>query len=322
MSAREPVTSTRLTQEAADWYARLHSETLTEVEEARFKAWLAGDPARQREFDQLSALWDKLDGVARSPEVLADLHAAASSAAVAPSRMSRRAALGWALAAGVAGVAGFVTWERLFAFETYRTGVGELRTIQLSDGSSITLNTSSHARVRLTRSERRIELLAGQASFEVAPDPGRPFVVSVHDAEVLALGTVFDVYRRDDDTVVTLIEGRVSVAPNGPPIVLSPGEQLTFGGRAPYRTNADLRRVSAWRSRKLDFADTPLTDAITEANRYSHLKIELRAPELAEARISGIFEAGHNDVFAEGLRAYFGLQVHRSGDDLIILTQR
>jgi transmembrane sensor len=311
---------TSVTQEAADWHARLRGETLTGVEEARFKAWLAGDPARRREFDQLSALWSKLDGVAQSPEVQAVLNEV--RAPVAPSRVSRRAVLGWAIAAGVVGVAGFLSWEQLFAYDSYITGVGELRTIRLDDGSSVTLNTSSEIRVRLYRSARRIELVSGQASFEVAQDPARPFIVRVRDADVLALGTVFDVYRRHSDAVVTLIEGRISVAPNGAPTVLSPGEQLTFGApdRAPIRTNADLRRVSAWRSRKLDFVDTPLAEAINEANRYSRLKIELRAPELADARISGIFDAGHNDIFAEGLRAYFGLQVHRAGDDLIVLT--
>jgi transmembrane sensor len=230
--------------------------------------------------------------------------------------------VGWALAAGVAGVAGFLSWQQLFAFDTFITDVGELRTIRLDDGSTVTLNTSSEIRVRLSRSARQIDLVAGQASFDVAQDPSRPFLVRVRGAEVLALGTMFDVYRRDRDAVVTLIEGRVSVAPNGAPLVLSPGEQLTFGApdRAPVRTTADLRRVSAWRSRKMDFVDTPLAEAITEANRYSRLKIDLRAPELADARISGIFEAGHNDIFAEGLRAYFGLQVHRAADDLIVLT--
>jgi transmembrane sensor len=309
-----------LTQEAADWHARLRSETLTEVEEARFKAWLAGDPARRREFEELSGLWDKLDGVAQSPEVLGALKEMPTP--VTPARISRRAAVGWALAAGVAGVAGFLSWQQLFAFKTYATDVGELRTVRLEDGSTVTLNTSSEIEVRLSSSARRIELLAGQASFEVAQDSARPFVVRVRDADVFALGTMFDVYRRDGDAVVTLIEGRVSVTPNGPPIVLSPGEQLTFGApdRGPVRTTADVRRVSAWHARKLDFVDTPLAEAISEANRYSRLKIELRAPELADARISGIFEAGHNDIFAEGLRAYFGLQVHRASDDLIVLT--
>ncbi|HVY80189.1 MAG TPA: FecR domain-containing protein [Steroidobacteraceae bacterium] len=318
MKTGEETERSVLTQEAAAWHAHLRSETLTEADEARFDAWLAGDPARRREFEQLAALWEKLEGIAQSPEVLRVL----ASADAGTRRVSRRAVAGWALAAGVAGVAGFMSWQRLFAYDTYATAVGELKTIRLADGSSITLNTASEVKVRLSGGERRVELLAGQASFEVAPDARRSFVVSVRGAQVLALGTLFDVYRRERDTVVTLIEGRVSVAPGGAPILLSPGEQLTFGapGRAPVRSTADLQRVSAWRAGKLDFVETPLRDAIAEANRYSRLKIELRAPDLADAPISGIFATGHNDIFAEGLRAYFGVRVHRTADDLIVLT--
>ncbi len=63
-----------------------------------------------------------------------------------------------------------------------------------------------------------------------------------------------------------------------------------------------------------------LREAISEANRYSNLKIELRGAELADARISGVFEAGRNDSLAEGVRAYFGLRLERYGDDLIVLS--
>jgi transmembrane sensor len=319
MNTGEQTERSVLTQEAAAWHARLRSETLTDADEARFQAWLGGDPARRREFEQLGALWEKLEGIAQSPEVLDVL----ASPDAATRRLSRRAVAGWALAAGIAAVAGFVSWQQLFVYETYATAVGELKTIRLADGSSVTLNTASEVKVRLSGSERRIELLSGQASFEVAHDSRRPFVVNVRGAQVLALGTTFDVYRRERDTVVTLIEGRVSVATGGAPIALAPGEQLTFGAaeRAPMRSTVDARRVSAWRAGKLDFVETPLGEAIAEANRYSRLKIELRAPELAGARISGIFETGHNDIFAEGLRAYFGVRVHRAADDLIVLTR-
>ena len=348
MSASGHLSVSSLTQEAADWHARLRSETMSEVEQARFRAWLSGDPARRREFDELSVLWDKLEGVTQSPEVLSVQRSIAVPAA--QGRVSRRAVVGWALAAGVAGVAGFVSWQRMIASETYATGVGEQRTVPLSDGSVVTLNTSSQVSVRFSGGQRRIEVMHGQANFEVAKDPARPFIVSAGNGEVLALGTVFDVYQRADDIVVTLIEGRVAVVPDVPAgkrgaslqlvssagapseaaqaqahaIVLTAGDQVSFGarGRAPVRTSADLQRVSAWRARKLDFADTPLTEAIAEANRYSRLKIELRAREFADAKISGVFDAGHNEQFAEGVRAYFGLQVERSGDDLIVLTHQ
>jgi transmembrane sensor len=258
--------------------------------------------------------------------------------------------VGWALAASVAGVVGFVSWQRMAASETYATGVGEQSTVPLSDGSVVTLNTSSQVKVRFSGSERRLEILQGQANFEVAKDPARPFIVSAGGGEVLALGTVFDVYHRADDIVVTLIEGRVAVVPdvpvgesgasvelvsaNGTPdeakqaelhvIVLTAGEQVSYGprGSTPVRTNVDLQQVSAWRSRKLVFADTPLSEAIAEGNRYSRVKIELRAPEFEDAKISGVFDAGRNEALAEGAHAFFGLQVEHEGDDLIVLTQK
>jgi ferric-dicitrate binding protein FerR (iron transport regulator) len=107
-------------------------------------------------------------------------------------------------------------------------------------------------------------------------------------------------------------------------INLIAGEQLSYevNTGALRRAIADIPRVSAWRARKLDFSDTPLSDAIEEANRYSRVQIELDAPELRNARISGTFEAGRNDLFVEGLQSYFQLNVERESDRRIHLTAR
>jgi transmembrane sensor len=78
--------------------------------------------------------------------------------------------------------------------------------------------------------------------------------------------------------------------------------------------------VEAWRARKLDFSDTPLSEAIAEANRYSMVQIVLEAPAFKNERISGRFEAGRNDLFAEGLEGYFHFHVERSRDGQIVLT--
>jgi transmembrane sensor len=106
-------------------------------------------------------------------------------------------------------------------------------------------------------------------------------------------------------------------------VALSAGEQVIYGARSGSlrRKTVDLERATAWRSRKLDFTDTPLVEAIAEANRYSRQKIELRAPDLAQATLSGVFDAGHNEVLADGLRAYFGLRMEHVREDLIVLTQ-
>src|SRR5262249_22068718 len=163
------------------------------------------------------------------------------------------------------------------------------------------------------------------------------FVVKVGDREVRALGTIFDVYKNADKVTVTLLEGKVAVSPSGvdpstfrhpresgdpsspqstskaevQPVVLSPGEQISYVPAVVSDTiesirvaAVDMPRVTAWRARKLAFRDTLLTDAIAEANRYSKEQIVLEAPGMEAARLSGSFEAGKNELFAEGLRTF------------------
>ncbi len=100
---------------------------------------------------------------------------------------------------------------RFFVADTYFTGVGEQRTFGLPDGSTVELNSRSKIRVRYANRIRAVDLLQGQALFEVAKDPGRPFIVSSDAIKVRAVGTEFDVYRKRAGTVVSVVEGRVAV---------------------------------------------------------------------------------------------------------------
>lgn len=271
-------------------------------------------------------------------------------------RSEGRSVLPWALAATVllaVGVgAAFVFRPQAVApaAVAYATTVGEQRRISLEDGSAVVLNTSSEISVKYTGDLRSLTLVSGQATFEVAKDVKRPFVVSVGQGTVTALGTVFDVYRRDDRVTVTLVEGRVAVIPKVDvadaggaaadlsrepasaesgdddgsmrTIVLTAGQQVSYAeaNPLPTRTEADLRRALAWREKKMDFQDTLLPEAIAEANRYSRVKIELQAPELENARMSGVFETDGRG-FVEGVQAYFGLQAVPVGEDRIVLRK-
>jgi transmembrane sensor len=224
---------------------------------------------------------------------------------------------------------GYFFWQHREA-NHYATVVGEQRTVPLPDGSVIVLNTDSAIRIHYTADRRSIELIQGQVNFQVAKDPARPFTVIAGDGEVRAVGTVFDVYKSDKLVTVTLIEGKVAVTAQSsvePPaakdrILLSAGEQLSYsaGVVSVKRRNADLPRATAWHARKLDFADTSLSDAIAEANRYSRDQIVLDAPRLQNAHISGVFQAGRNDLLVEGLQTFFDLHVDRTDDGKFLLT--
>jgi transmembrane sensor len=326
--------------EAADWYARLRAENVTELDAVRFRAWIAGDPERRREFEVIDEFWDDLGAIENSPEVLREraaiarrralsLKPALAQAATIRRRYMRRSV--WAAAAGVLLVLGTVFWIQQQTADRYVTSIGEQRSVPLADGSLVTLNTATEIRLHFSADRRGVELVSGQANFEVAKDASRPFVVTAGGSEVRAVGTQFDVYRTADRVTVTLIEGKVAIkeAPveagaRTVEVNLAAGEQLSYETKtgAVRRASADIPRVSAWRARKLDFSDTPLADAIAEANRYSRVQIELDAPELQGARISGTFEAGRNDLFVEGLQTYFQLNVDRPADRRIVLTAR
>jgi transmembrane sensor len=323
--------------EAADWYARLRGENVSEIDAARFRAWIAADPAHRRQFEAIDDFWDDLEVIAQSPEVLREHRAIAGRRTAALRRNGRVGArLLGAAAAAVLVVIGALVWAYRERADRYVTDIGEQRIVTLSDGSVITLNTATELRLHFSTDQRAVELVSGQANFEVAKDAARPFIVTAGNRSVRAVGTQFDVFKSGDRVTVTLIEGKVTVtpivaSPAAPvptsntkleEIVLAAGEQLSYGLKSGPTAprNADIPRVEAWRARKLDFSDTPLTEAIAEANRYSVVQIVLKAPAFKDARISGRFEAGRNDLLAEGLEGYFHFHVERPGGEEIVLT--
>ncbi|WP_262422640.1 FecR family protein [Brevundimonas denitrificans] len=105
-------------------------------------------------------------------------------------------------------VGGTLWWS---ARGVHETAVGERRDIRLADGSLVNLDTDSRIRVVFDQQGRRVELLEGQALFDVTPDPQRPFSVEAAGARVVAVGTVFEVRRRGERVDVTLVSGRVNV---------------------------------------------------------------------------------------------------------------
>ena len=147
--------------------------------------------------------------------------------------------------------------------DAYSTGIGEQRTIALPDGSTVELNARSSLRVHLTDRQRDVALLEGQALFRVAKDAQRPFVVRAGDAQVRAVGTEFDVYRKESETVVTVVEGRVETYDDSGhggegAIVLSAGERLTVVPHTVTKpTRADPAVATAWLQKRLIFEETP-----------------------------------------------------------------
>ncbi|GFE73749.1 MULTISPECIES: FecR domain-containing protein [Novosphingobium] len=187
------------------------------------------------------------------------------------------------------------------------TGIGQQVTFRMTDGSTVTANTASTLAVDETGSLRRTAIRSGEAFFEVAKNPRKPFVVEAGGVRVTALGTAFAVRDTDDSVSVVLAHGQVRVdmpAAGGNPArstVLEPGQQLVWKAGA-YRTGkVDVDRRLAWRDGVISFDRVPLEDAVAEINRYSQQEIVIASPSLARHPISGTFRIGVTRGFLQSL---------------------
>ena len=320
---------------AADWDARLRNPDCSDAERAAFRAWYDAAPDHREAYDLLQASLSTLLSAAHLPEMRALRDAALNER---PNRNNRRYALVACLAlfALMAPVAANILMRDDAApsqIETeaptyYATTIGQRSGITLEDGSVITLNTDSRVHVDYSGQQRLITLLKGQALFEVAKDPTRPFIVTAGAQRVVALGTTFDVRLNEKAVEVILVEGKVEIEelPTSPrkkpaPLVrLASGERLVASPAAvkPEVTKIDTSKATSWREGYVTFEDTPLTDAIAEMNRYSTVRIVPEDEELSSLRITGLFRAGQQARFTEALQVYFPIEAEREGNVIVL----
>ena len=223
--------------------------------------------------------------------------------------------------------------------DTYETSLGDIRTVALLDGSSVTLGGASKVRIAFSDDARKLTLIQGEAYFDVAKDPQRPFTVDAGEANVTALGTQFNVRRRDDRVTVAVIEGRVMVEPTvsivpipwigehiarfvKPPKPLDAGNQAVVDesgvGAAAQLHDATL--ATSWQQGRLAFDNEPLRYVVQDVNRYASTPILIEDDTVGDLRITGAVLCDNLDGWLASLEKAFGLRVERSAGR-IVLTQ-
>ena len=202
------------------------------------------------------------------------------------------------------------------------TMVGEQRSVTLADGSLVTLNTASQIHVGYSAKLREVQLDSGEAVFKVARDPVRPFEVHTHLATIRALATQFNVYERPQDTLISVLEGRVlvRVGHEAPQVLESGQEARLLPERGIIRlAHADVLKTLSWRQRRLSFDEAPLEEIVREFNRYNVApKLRVEGVPRGRYQFGGIYDAGDPESLAQVLAREPGLRVTRSGNEIII----
>ncbi|MFL9841824.1 FecR domain-containing protein [Sphingomonas sp. ST-64] len=304
---------------AADWAARIDGRPLDAAEEAAFASWLEADSRHAGAYARALAVNAYFDrAVALGPD-FAPVDPAPPSPAAFAVPVGRRTAMlggGALLAASAAGVLGWSLAAKPNAIETAK---GDLRRVTLAEGSAITLNTDSRVEPRIEGEQREAELARGEALFDIAPDPDRPFVVHAGAVAIRVLGTRFAVRRFDDGGVaLTVLEGLVEVSTQGGARLerLAGGERSHITPGAPIRTERvpqeALERAVGWRNGLIDLNGMTLEQAAAEYARYSSQRIEIADPATRALRVTGVYSTSDPIGFARAAALSLGLSAERT----------
>jgi transmembrane sensor len=361
-------------EEASDWLIRRDSGQWTDTDQARFEQWLDASTLNRVAFLRLELAWEEsarlkalgagvagdqppppgrwnvtpfFDSNRTAPrghtEGTNDAPDSGTVTGEARQRTRRLALAASVLLAVIAGLGTYPFWSS--DTDRYRTPIGGLSSVPMPDGSKVTLNTASEIRVAVNENERRIDLRRGEAFFEVAKDPNRPFVVEAGKKRVVAVGTKFSVRRDGESVEVVVTEGKVRVedasrplrssaveasGSPAPPLAADDPVFLTTGAIA-YADEAGVlvHRKSlveaethlSWRSGVLMFRDQNLANAVAEFNRYNVRKIVIADPAVAALKVEGNFRATNVDAFVRLLESGFPVRATAEADQIVLSSR-
>jgi transmembrane sensor len=331
-----------ITEKASEWFVAHEEGPIDARDSAALAAWFSSSPVHIQEFLGVSVVARDLKEARADPEY--SLEAILARAGAEEGRPAQRLwprvieavretpSGRWFPAAAamtvVVSLGLLFTWNLKptgraagptgIATLHFQTGHGEMLTQRLTDNSVLHLNTDSAVSVRYGKSERLVTLISGQAEFEVTHEANRAFRVHTQTADIIDIGTQFDVRLEQGSTVVTVVEGRVAVGPQKSSpyytvrsIDLTANQQLRVAeGEWPATPVAvDAERTTSWLHRQIAFDHEPLERVAAEYNRYTSKPIEIATPALRALLISGVFATDDTDAFIAFLRALKGVRV-------------
>jgi len=301
---------------ARKWYLKLEDKTYSDQDIDQFEEWINANPAHREAFNDVVDFWSHIDSM---PEIQAlretggsfpgDTSLPAEDENVIGLETAKDTAgpkagwQKWLIAASVLIACAFIINSYVTSLPegTYQTAIGEQKTLNLADGSTIYLNTHSKVRVDFTDNSRRIQLLNGEARFDVAKDKKRPFIVETPRGEIRAVGTSFNVYEREDMVEVLVFEGTVAVnnkkkiqAATLKPVLVTGRKRIAiFDDNMSVVRPAkelELSQKNAWRKGKLICRGQKLSEVIREISRYTNKKIFIADDAINDMRLGGVFE--------------------------------
>lgn len=223
-------------------------------------------------------------------------------------------------------VAAIVTVRTFSGVERYQTDIGQMRDIALEDGSTLHLNSDSEAEVRFTDNGRKVRIIKGEASFDVAHDTGRPFDVEARSAVIRAVGTAFNVRMRPSLVELTVTNGTVRVhSGNNSQHSVSAGSGAVIQPRSVALTRLGPKLIDqriAWRENMVELDGETIEQAAGEFNRYRKTPILIGDTRVSALRIGGRFRTNDSREFLSALQYSLPIRAVDGEDGSVMLLYR
>ena len=340
----EPPSPEKIPADAALWVAKLEYG-LTAAEQDQFLEWLIADPRHGAELSRQKSHWNRLNLLADwRPE-----HGERPNRDLLTPDLKRparrgRSRLYWLVGSSLAAAAvlalGVFFLQRDKPAHPVSAVPTQLSTIEqrtLADGSVIECNRGAEYSVRFSATERRVRLERGEASFEVARNADRPFIVTAGGVDIVAVGTAFNVRLAATAVEVLVTEGKVQVQPpegvSGAGTSVKPSATLLRAGEqarvpltavAPAPTvaavnQAQMDQILAWKPRWLDFTETPLQSVVEEFNRRNApVRIVIADGGLSNTMVSASLRSDNIETLLRLLEGTFGVSIDREGNTITL----
>lgn len=313
--------------QAALWHERMQAPG--GATQAAFAAWRDADPRHAAAWSQVSAAHEQSAALAEEGPLLALRQQTLARTLLTRSPARRRPAL---IAATVLALVGtplaaytIHAWNtaRVQAptVESFHTDVGQQADVTLPDGSLVTLDTNSRLEVRFSGGQRAMRL-EGQGWFRIKPS-ATPWRIEAGGQTFTAAQGSYDL-RTDPGRIRAYTQsGRLSLGEEDTALTLAPGRLLAQRGNdRVIRDLPDPAGLTGWREGLLQFQNVPLSEAVSEFNRYRPHPIRLSDPRAGALRISGAFRTDESARFLSALSTGFPVRLHDDGHEGVTITAR
>jgi len=339
-------TSDQVQIEAASWVAQLDKGKLSPSDQLALAEWMARSPQHTQTIRHFAKLWGGIDltfDAAIKPVSDISIWAVVKSwIIVRPMRFASTVTLTFVV---MAALSLFIqpnnTSNSTGNYQVFQVSKGEKVIQALSDGTNIHLNTDTLVEVQYSKTARTLRLLRGEAFFEVAKDPSRPFHVYAGEARVAAIGTAFSVKLEGGSIDVIVSEGKVRFDRVGEssgktltqvektvkvdtPVFMEAGQSMKFENQIQKVAEIDqdiLQRKLAWQRGEIVFSGDSLENVVAEMNRYSIKTIVISDKELRSLRVSGVFRSDDISAILEALELTMGIEVDNAAGNAIYLSR-